>query len=114
MLWATLVALLVVAQTLLVLLTLRYEEARAQDRSDEVAAAALGEIRRRSQLVLQGLQGLQPRPGEPQVWARDADALLRSQRELGRIERRDRALRRWMRPIRRCANRCSPAGPGLR
>ena len=93
MLWATLVALLVVAQTLLVLLTLRYEEARAQDRSDEVAAAALGEIRRRSQLVLQGLQGLQPRPGEPQVWARDADALLRSQRELGRIERRDRALR---------------------
>ena len=91
LLWVALVALLLVAQTLLVALTLRYEEVRAQERSEEVAAVALGEIRRRSQLVLQGLQGLQPRPGEPQVWARDADALLRSQPEIGRIERRNRS-----------------------
>jgi len=91
LLWVALVVLLGVAQTLLVVLTLRYEEARAQERSDEVAAAALGEIRRRTQLALQGLQGLQSRAGEPQAWARNADALLRSQREIGRIERRDLA-----------------------
>jgi len=92
LLWAALVVLLLVAQSLLVVLTLRYEEARAQERTDEVAAAALGEIRRRTQLVLQGLQGLQRRPGEPQAWARNADALLRSQREIGRVERRDLAV----------------------
>ena len=90
-LWVALVALLVVAQSLLVVLTLRFEATRAQEAADEAAAAALGEIRRRTQLALQGLQGLQPRPGEPQIWARDADALLRSLPELGRIERRGRA-----------------------
>ena len=61
LLWLALVALLLVAQTLLVALTLRYEEARAQERSDDVAAAALADIRRRTQMVLQGLQGLQHR-----------------------------------------------------
>lgn len=61
-LWVALVALLVVAQSLLVVLTLRFEATRAQEAADEAAAAALGEIRRRTQLALQGLQGLQPRP----------------------------------------------------
>ena len=93
MLWGALVVLLLVAQTLLVALTLRYEEARAQERSDEVAAAALGEIRRRSQMVLQGLQGLQHRPGEPHAWRRNAEALLAELREVGRIERRDASLK---------------------
>ncbi|NDG38791.1 MAG: PAS domain S-box protein [Betaproteobacteria bacterium] len=93
LLWGALVVLLLVAQTLLVALTLRYEEARAQERSDEVAAAALGEIRRRSQMVLQGLQGLQQRPGEPHAWLRNAEALLAKLREIGRIERRDASLK---------------------
>ena len=93
LLWGALVVLLLVAQTLLVALTLRYEEARAQERSDEVAAAALGEIRRRSQMVLQGLQGLQQRPGEPHAWQRNAEALLAKLREIGRIERRDASLK---------------------
>ena len=93
LLWVALVALLGVAQTLLVVLTLRYEEARAQERSDDVAAAAVGEERRRTQLVLQALQGLQARGGDPLAWQRDASALLRNQRELGRIERRDGALK---------------------
>ena len=91
-LWVALVALLGVAQTLLVILTLRYEEARAQERSDDVAAAALGEVRRRSQMILQGLQGLQSRSAEPRAWQRDAEALLRNQPELGRIERRGAEL----------------------
>ena len=91
LLWAALVGLLLVAQTLLVALTLRYEETRAQERSDEVAAAALGEVRRRTQTVLQGAQGLQARAADPQAWAHDAQALMRGQREIGRIERRDLA-----------------------
>jgi two-component system sensor histidine kinase DctS len=43
--------------------------------------------------VLQGLQGLPQRPGEARAWAGSADALLRQQREIGRIEWRDRASR---------------------
>ena len=91
LLWVALVGLLLVAQTLLVALTLRYEETRAQERSDEVAAAALGEVRRRTQTVLQGLQGLQTRSADPPAWAREAETLMRGQREIGRIERRDLA-----------------------
>ena len=93
LLWMALVVLLVVAQSLLVLLTLRYEQARAQERTDDQASAAQGEIRRRAQLLLQGLQGLQTRDADAQAWARHAEALLRSQREIGRIERRDAGLR---------------------
>ncbi len=93
LLWVALVALLGVAQTLLVVLTLRYEEARAQERNDDVAAAVVGELRRRTQMVLQALQGLQAYSTDPLAWRHDADALLRNQRELGRIERRDEALK---------------------
>lgn len=93
LLWVVLVVLLGVAQSLLVVLTLRYEQARALERTEDVAAAAQGEIRRRAQLLLQGLQGLQVRAGDPQAWARHADVLLRSQREIGRLERRDARLR---------------------
>ena len=92
-LWGALVGLLLVAQSLLVVLTLRYEEAQAQERTEDVAVAAMGEIRRHTQRLLQGLQGLQRRSDEPAAWRRNADALLRSQPELGRIERRDDALR---------------------
>ena len=91
-LWAALVALLLVAQTLLVVLTLRYEEALAQERTEDVAVSAMGEIRRHTQLLLQGLQGLQQRADAPQAWARHAEALLRGQREIARIERRDAGL----------------------
>ena len=92
LLWAALVGLLLVAQTLLVVLTLRYEEARAQEHSDELATEALGEIRRRSQLMLQGLQGLSLRSSAAQAWAAQAEAVMRAQREIGRIERRNRQL----------------------
>ncbi len=90
-LWVVPVALLVVAQSALVLLTLRFEATRAQEGSEGAAAAVVGESRRRTRLARQGLQGLQPRHAEPQAWARDADALLRSLPELGRIERRGQA-----------------------
>jgi two-component system sensor histidine kinase DctS len=93
LLWLALVGLLLVVQSLLVVLTLRYEVALAQERTEEVAVAAMGEIRRRTQRLLQGLQGLQRRSDEPATWQRNAEALLRNQPELGRIERRDAALR---------------------
>ena len=92
-LWVALVGLLLVVQSLLVVLTLRYEEALAQERTEEVAVAAMGEIRRRTQRLQQGLQGLQRRHDEPDAWRRNADVLLRNQPELGRIERRDGNLR---------------------
>ncbi|WP_088283556.1 ATP-binding protein [Ideonella sp. A 288] len=91
LLWAALVALLAVAQTLLVVLTLRYEEARVQDRTDETAGMLAGELKRRAQQVLQGLQALGLRAGSTEDWQGEADALMRSLREVGRIERRDRA-----------------------
>ena len=92
LLWGALVALLLVAQSLLVLLTLRYEEARAQERSDELAAVVLGEIRRHGQLMLQGLQGLSLRSTAARPWAAQAEEVMRGLREIGRIERRDRQL----------------------
>jgi two-component system sensor histidine kinase DctS len=92
LLWVALVMLLLVAQSLLVVLTLRYEHARAQERTDDLATAAQGEIRRRAQLMLQGLQGLQTRDSVAGAWQHHAEALLRGQREIGRIERRDARL----------------------
>ena len=92
LLWSALVALLLVAQTLLVVLTLRHEEALAQERSDEVSAVALGELRRRGQLMLQSLQGLQAQGKGSADWLQQADALMRSHREIGRIEWRDHQL----------------------
>jgi len=93
LLWVALVVLLLVAQSLLVLLTLRYEQARAQERTDDLANLAQGEVRRRAQLLLQSMQGLQTRDADAQAWSRHAEELLRSQREVGRIERRGLGLR---------------------
>lgn len=87
-LWSVLVALLVVGQTLLVVLTLRYEDSRAMDRAEEVAALTVQELRR---IVIQRLQAVQAlqwsdRSGE---WTKDAQQLLRQFEEIGRLERRD-------------------------
>jgi len=96
LLWVALVALLLVAQSLLVALTLRYEEARAQERTDDAAAAALGEIRRRTQQVLQDLLALQPLQvvgAAARPWQAEAEVLMRAHHEVGRIEARDREMR---------------------
>ncbi|HSW03144.1 two-component system sensor histidine kinase NtrB [Aquabacterium sp.] len=93
LLWAALVALLLVAQTLLVALTVSYESSRAQERADEAATQAAGEIRQRAQTLLQGLQALQQRAGESLEWRLEAGTLMRSHREMARIERRDAQLR---------------------
>ncbi len=93
LLWGLLIALLAVAQTLLVLLALNYEATRAQDRTEAVAGAAAAQVRQgltRSLQVLQAL--LWNEPGAAQ-WRSDAGELIRARRELMRIERRDGAFR---------------------
>ena len=91
-LWGALVVLLVVAQTLLVALTLNYEETRAQEDADLVATEAAAEVRREMFSLLQALQTL--------AWAEDsatetrqaAEALLRARSELKRVEWRGLSL----------------------
>ena len=89
MLWGALVALLLVAQSLLVGLTLSYEEARAQDRADAVAAAAAGELRRLVQRSLQSAQSLTWNDPPPAQWRYDALEMLRQRHEFLRMELRD-------------------------
>lgn len=93
LLWAVLVSLLLVAQTLLVVMTLRYEASRMQERADDAAALVSVEMKRRAQQVLQSLQVLRVRPELPSAWQQEAEAALRTHRELARIERRDRTGR---------------------
>ncbi|HSV70362.1 MAG TPA: ATP-binding protein [Methylibium sp.] len=84
--WALLVALLGVAQTLLLALTVQYEHDREQERTEMAAAAAAGDVR---QLLARNLQSLQALlwndPPLPQ-WRADAADLLHARRELVRLE----------------------------
>ena len=92
LLWVALTAGLVVAQTLLVLLTLNYEETRAQDEVEAVAAETSVAIRRdmiETMRVLQGLMWSEPVMGS---WREGAAEMLRARREVLRVERRDAAL----------------------
>jgi len=93
LLWGLLIALLAVAQTLLVLLAFNYEATRAQDRSERVATAVAAQVRQslaRSQQSLQALLWNEPAAAQ---WRVDANGLVRVHRELLRIERRDAAFR---------------------
>ena len=58
LLWGALVALLLVAQTLLVALTIKFESSRAQDEADGVAAEAAAEVRHDLFGMVQTLQAL--------------------------------------------------------
>jgi two-component system sensor histidine kinase DctS len=93
MLWGLLIALLAVAQALLVFLVLVYEDARAQDRSDAVAASAAAELRQQLSRGLQTLQILVWSERSAAQWRNDSADLLSNRRELVRIERRDASFR---------------------
>jgi two-component system sensor histidine kinase DctS len=87
LLWAALMALLVVAQSLLVVLSLNFESGRAQDDTERVATLAAAEIRRELMRQARALQSL----GFPLAEAeREAavGALLRQRQGLERVERR--------------------------
>ena len=88
-LWGLLVVLLGVAQTLLVLLALNYEATRAQDRTDAVASALAAQVRQRLARNVQNLQSLLWNDPDLAPWRVAGAELLRSRRELVRIERRD-------------------------
>ena len=89
LLWGALVALLVVAQSLLVGLTVSYEGNRAQEQVEAAAAAAAADVKQALSRDLQNLQALLWNdPARPQ-WSAEAASLLHAHRELLRIERRD-------------------------
>ncbi|MBQ0933190.1 two-component system sensor histidine kinase NtrB [Ideonella alba] len=91
-LWGALVLMLLVAQSLLVWLTLDYESGRAQDRAAEVAAQSAGELRRQAQQVLESVQVLVWTHGSDAAWRTETQALLRERHALLRLERRDDQL----------------------
>ncbi|MEN9629642.1 MAG: hypothetical protein RJA10_2869 [Pseudomonadota bacterium] len=84
--------LLVVAQTLLVALTVSYESSRSQEEIDAVAAEASVQLRRDLLLGLQLLQSLSWSGPEAAEWPQSAQALMRQRPELLRVERRDHEL----------------------
>jgi two-component system, LuxR family, sensor histidine kinase DctS len=87
-LWAALVGLLVVAQSLLVAMTIRYESTRAQEQIDALALSAATLLKQqlaRDQHSLQALLWNDPL----QPWRAEAANLLRARPGLLRIERRD-------------------------
>lgn len=93
LLWAALVGLLLIAQSLLVVLTINYESARAQAQVEQTAAEAAASIRQTASHYLQTLQTLMWVPAaDPKQWLDHAGNLLREKRSLLRIERRDRGM----------------------
>jgi two-component system sensor histidine kinase DctS len=89
LLWSAMFALLLVALTLLLVLTVRHEAARAQDQVDRLAAEAAAAVRSELLRAQQSLQSLAlQQTAAPERWRADATELLRSQRALLRIERR--------------------------
>ena len=86
LLWGVLVALLLVAQTLLVALTINYEDGREQDSAERAATEAAVEFRREMLRQMQLLQALAfaDEPGDG--WQREAAALLRPRQGLERVE----------------------------
>jgi two-component system sensor histidine kinase DctS len=88
LLWTALMALLVVAQSLLVVLSLSYESGRAQDEAERVATVAAAEIKRELLRQARALQSLAFLPSQA---PRDAAAaeLLQARQGLERVEWRN-------------------------
>ncbi len=97
LLWSTLVLLLVVAQTLLVILTVRDEATRAQEDTEGVVLQAAVDVRRQLLAAVAPLQTLASRGGAPSTPAagfdEGAQALMRSQPSMLHVERRSASLR---------------------
>jgi len=89
LLWGALVGLLLVAQSLLVALTVSYEAAKAQEHVDQVAAEVAARAKQMAGRDLQGIQGLLWEDPRHSRWRDDAAELLRRTKALLRIEYRD-------------------------
>jgi two-component system sensor histidine kinase DctS len=92
LLWAALVLLLGIAQSLLVLLTVDYESSHLQDEADTVAAEAAALLRSDLLRTVQSLQSLLWNDPSPAAWRLDAAEMLRARRDLLRVERRDESM----------------------
>lgn len=90
--WAALVALLGIAQSLLVWLTLNYEATRAQDETETFAAESAAAVRAELLRAMQTVQSLPWGGPSPVQWLADGAALLRTRRDLLRVEHRDAAM----------------------
>jgi len=89
LLWGLLVALLAVAQTLLVALTLRYEAWRALEAADAAAAEAVSTVRRDLLRMTQLVQAVTWQSLDEGHWRSAATQVLREMPELRRLEWRD-------------------------
>ncbi len=88
-LWGALVTLLIVAQSLLVWLTISSERNRTQEQVEQAATASATDIRQALARHQQSLQALMWNEPTPALWHAETTTLLRARRELLRIERRD-------------------------
>jgi two-component system, LuxR family, sensor histidine kinase DctS len=92
LLWGLLIALLAVAQALLVFLALKYESARAQERAEAAAVAVADEARMALSRSVQALQLLAWSTSTAAQWRSDAAQALRVHPGLVRVERRSGAF----------------------
>jgi len=93
LLWAALLVLLLVGQTLLVVLTQRAENVQRQAFIDGQASEIAARLRQMAGRDLQGMQGLLWVTTSEARWRDDAAELLRHLRPLLRIEQRDAQLK---------------------
>ena len=91
-LWVALVALIAVAQSLLVWLTLEYENNRAQEQVEVAAASVAADVKQALSRHQQSLQALLWNDPPMAQWRSDAATLLHTRRDLMRVERRDPRL----------------------
>jgi two-component system, LuxR family, sensor histidine kinase DctS len=89
LLWGALVALLVIAQSLLVWLTINYESSRAQEQVETASAGVAADVKQTLSRDLQSLQALLWNDPTLPQWRSDSAGLLHAHREILRIERRD-------------------------
>jgi two-component system, LuxR family, sensor histidine kinase DctS len=89
-LWGALIALLVVAQSLLVMLTVAYESSRAQEQVEVLALDVTADLKRQVGRVIQDLQALTwEDDNDPVPWTARARVQMQQRREIVRLERRD-------------------------
>ncbi len=89
LLWGALMGLLVVAQSLLVWLTVNYESSRAQEQVEATSASVAADVKQALSRDLQSLQALLWNDPTVAQWRSDTSALLHARRELIRVETRD-------------------------
>lgn len=89
LLWAVLVALLLVAQSLLVWLTISYESARSQEQVEVTAGAVAADVKQNLSRAMQSLQALLWNDPPLPQWRADATDLLRGWPAILRVEWRN-------------------------